>query len=69
MTVRLYWNVGSCKSARIGHIRPTFHGRRTYKYALLVAPVVLAIERGDDSNRELALPIHCIAGQSAELYW
>ena len=29
----------------------------TYKYALLVALVELAIERGDDSNRELALPI------------
>ena len=41
----------------------------TYKYALLVALVELAIERGDDSNRELALPIHDIADKFAELYW
>jgi hypothetical protein len=41
----------------------------TYKYALLVALVELAIERGDDSNRELALPIHDIAENFAELYW
>ncbi len=41
----------------------------TYKYALLVALVELAIERGDDSNRELELPIHEIAGKFAELYW
>ena len=41
----------------------------TYKYALLVALVELAIERGDDSNRELPLPIHDIADKFAELYW
>ena len=41
----------------------------TYKYALLVALVELAIERGDDSNRELALPIQDIADKFAELYW
>jgi hypothetical protein len=41
----------------------------TYKYALLVALVELAIERGDDSNRALALPIHAIADKFAELYW
>ena len=41
----------------------------TYKYALLVALVELAIERGDDSNRQLALPIHDIADKFAELYW
>jgi hypothetical protein len=41
----------------------------TYKYALLVALVELAIERGDDSNRELELPIHDIADKFAELYW
>jgi len=41
----------------------------TYKYALLVALVELAIERGDDSNRELALPIRDIADKFAELYW
>ena len=41
----------------------------TYKYALLVALVELAIERGDDTNRELALPIHDIADKFAELYW
>ena len=41
----------------------------TYKYALVVALVELAIERGDDSNRELVLPIHDIADKFAELYW
>ena len=41
----------------------------TYKYALLVALVELAIERGDDSNRELPLPILDIADKFAELYW
>ena len=41
----------------------------TYKYALLVALVELAIERGDDSNRELVLPIHDIADKFSELYW
>ena len=41
----------------------------TYKYALLVALVELAIERGDDSDRELELPIHDIADKFAELYW
>ena len=41
----------------------------TYKYALLVALVELAIERGDDSHRELELPIHDIADKFAELYW
>jgi len=41
----------------------------TYKYALLVALVELAIERGDNSNRELELPIRDIADKFAELYW
>lgn len=41
----------------------------TYKYALLVALVELAIERGDDSDRELVLPIRGIADKFAELYW
>jgi 5-methylcytosine-specific restriction endonuclease McrA len=41
----------------------------TYKYALLVALVELAIERGDESSRELVLPIHDIAEKFAELYW
>jgi hypothetical protein len=41
----------------------------TYKYALLVALVELAIERGEDSTRELVLPIHDIADKFAELYW
>lgn len=41
----------------------------TYKYALLVALVELAIERGDDSNRELPLPIRDIADKFAQLYW
>ena len=41
----------------------------TYKYALLVALVELSIERGDDTNRELVLPIRDIADKFAELYW
>jgi hypothetical protein len=41
----------------------------TYKYALLVALVELAIERGDDSSRNLVLPIHDIADKFAEMYW
>lgn len=41
----------------------------TYKYALLIALVELAIERGDDSNRELKLTIRDIADKFAELYW
>jgi len=41
----------------------------TYKYALLVALVELAIERGDDSNRKLPLPIRDIADKFADLYW
>jgi hypothetical protein len=41
----------------------------TYKYALLIALVELAIERGEDSNRELVLPIRDIADKFAELYW
>lgn len=41
----------------------------TYKYALLVALVELAIERGGDTNRELVLPIRDIADKFAELYW
>lgn len=41
----------------------------TYKYALLIALVELAIERGDETNRELVLPIHDIADKFAELYW
>jgi hypothetical protein len=41
----------------------------TYKYALLVALVELSIERGDETNRELVLPIRDIADKFAELYW
>ncbi len=41
----------------------------TYKYALLVALVDLAIERGSDSNAELQLSVVTIAGKFAELYW
>ena len=41
----------------------------TYKYALLVALVDLAIERGDDTMRELPLPVRDIADKFAELYW
>ena len=41
----------------------------TYKYALLVALIELAIERGDDTTRELVLPIRDIADKFAELYW
>jgi len=41
----------------------------TYKYALLIALVELAIERGDDTDRALVLAIHDIADKFAELYW
>jgi HNH endonuclease len=41
----------------------------TYKYALLVALVEMAVERGDDTNRELQLPILDVADKFAELYW
>ncbi len=41
----------------------------TYKYALLVALVDLAIERGDDSGAALPLRIDDIAEKFAELYW
>ena len=40
----------------------------TYKYALLVALVELAIERGDDTNRELVLPIRDIADKIPLLF-
>lgn len=41
----------------------------TYKYALLVALVELAIERGTDTTQELTLPIRDIADKFAQLYW
>lgn len=41
----------------------------TYKYALLVSLVDLAIEHGDDSGNPLQLPIELIAEKFAELYW
>ena len=41
----------------------------TYKYALLIALVDLAIEHGDDSNDELPLRVETIADKFAELYW
>jgi hypothetical protein len=41
----------------------------TYKYALLVSLVELAIERGDDSDHELTLPVRDVANKFAELYW
>ena len=41
----------------------------TYKYALLVALLELAIEQGDDSSREFVLSIRDIADKFAELYW
>ncbi len=41
----------------------------TYKYALLVALVDLAIERGDDGGAALPLRIDDIAEKFAELYW
>jgi hypothetical protein len=41
----------------------------TYKYALLIALVDLAIERGDDSKSELELPVDSIARRFIEIYW
>ena len=41
----------------------------TYKFALLIALVELAIERGDDTGAPLDLDLHSIAGQFIEQYW
>ena len=41
----------------------------SYKYALLVALVDLAIEHGDDSGRALPLHVDAIGDKFAELYW
>jgi len=41
----------------------------TYKFALLVALVELAIERGDDTGAALELDLHSIAEKFIEQYW
>jgi hypothetical protein len=41
----------------------------SYKYALLVSLVDLAIERGSDDNAELTLPVSAIAEKFIEVYW
>jgi hypothetical protein len=41
----------------------------SYKYALLLAPADLAVERGDDSGAPLALPLTAIAEQFIRIYW
>jgi len=41
----------------------------TYKFALLVALVELAIERGDDTGAPLDLDLHSIAEKFIEQYW
>jgi len=41
----------------------------TYKYALLVALVEIAIERGDDSGAPLKIKIDWLAEKFIELYW
>lgn len=41
----------------------------TYKFALLVALIDVAIERGDDSGDALDVPLDWIAGKFIELYW
>lgn len=41
----------------------------TYKFALLLALIEIAIERGDDSGRSLDVPLEWIAEKFIELYW
>ena len=41
----------------------------TYKFALLIALVELAIERGDDTGAPLELDLHSIAEKFIEQYW
>ena len=41
----------------------------TYKFALLIALIEIAIERGDDSGAPLDLKIDWIAEKFIELYW
>jgi hypothetical protein len=41
----------------------------SYKYALLVALVDLAIERGSDDSTELTLPVSAIAEKFVDVYW
>ena len=41
----------------------------TYKFALLIALVELAIERGDDTGAPLDLDLHSIAEKFIEQYW
>ena len=41
----------------------------SYKYALLLAIADLAVERGDDSDAPLSLPLAAIAEQFIRIYW
>jgi hypothetical protein len=41
----------------------------TYKFALLIALVDLAVERGDDTGDSLHLPLVTIAEKFIEMYW
>jgi hypothetical protein len=41
----------------------------TYKFALLIALIEIAIERGDDSGAPLEIPLACLAEKFIELYW
>lgn len=41
----------------------------TYKFALLVALIEIAIERGDDSGAELEIRLEWLAERFVELYW
>ena len=41
----------------------------TYKFALLIALIEVAIERGDDSGAPLDVPLDWIAEKFIELYW
>jgi hypothetical protein len=41
----------------------------TYKFALLISLVELAIERGDDTGAPLELDLHSIAERFIEQYW
>ncbi|MFO1413545.1 MAG: HNH endonuclease [Burkholderiales bacterium] len=58
--------------AFIGHVQRLLEEGQftaTYKYALLMALVDIAVERGSDDGNELQIPLLVIADKFAEYYW
>jgi len=45
------------------------HGRRPYKYALLLALADISVERGDDAGGELENATYQIAEKFIAYYW